>query len=778
MNPKFAMSLVCAAAVTALLACVQPAPSAATGPAAARKAFVHPGLLHTEAGFARMKARVAAGERPWSDGWQLLIASPHAQLGWKPRPLAKVVRGAVPGQSQNYPTLFNDIHAAYQLALRWKISGDEAYARKSIETLNGWASTLKEVTGNSDRFLAAGIYGYQFANAAEIMRTYPGWAKDDFARFQNMMLAIFYAMNHDFLTRHNDAAITNYWANWDLCNIASMQAIGVLCDRRDIYEEAITYFKTGKGNGAIDKAVYYVHPGYLGQWQEAGRDQGHTTLGIALMGPICETAWNQGDDFYSYDNNRFLAGAEYVAKYNLGHDVPFQPYIWGTGQRGERREQPVISAAGRGALRAGYEIVVNHYVKRRGIAAPYSVQYAAKLRPEGGGGGHASTFDQLGFGTLTAIAQRAPDPQVESPRPGGLTARKSGASVVLSWWGAADATSYNVKRAALRPPPSALSPQPSALSPYATIAADVKDPLTYADRDLKAGNYSYIVTAVRAGKETGPSNEVRVSTVTALQTQLKFDETRGTAAADAVNNAQPGTLHGGAAWEAGKTGNAVSLDGKDDYVSLPASVASRLSDFTIAAWVYLNENKTWARVFDFGDDRGRSMFLTPRSGGGKVRFATSTVYGYNEQAIDGKAALPANQWVHVAVTLSGRVGTLYVNGVAVGSNPAMDFPPFQIGNTPQNWIGRSQNPNDPYLNGKVDDLRIYDGALHPQEVAALAGGKDIADRSAAVVQPRRGRIQSHGVCGTTQPLVPHLPSRHHQTPSETASSASRNNCTT
>ncbi|MDQ3815802.1 MAG: alginate lyase family protein [Armatimonadota bacterium] len=701
---KFAASLIVAVAVAALPACAEHAtPRLEVGNGRRSvPTFVHPGLLHTEADFARMKAKVAAGEHPWIDGWQVLTASRHAQLNWNPRPTEKIIRGAIPGQ--NFSLLFNDIHAAYQTALRWKISGDTAYADKSIAVMNGWSATLKEVTGNSDRFLAAGIYGYQFANAAEIMRTYPGWAKDDFARFQNMMLTIFYPMNHDFLTRHNGAAITNYWANWDLCNIASMQAIGVLCDRRDIYDEAMTYVYEGRGNGAIDKAVYYVHPGYLGQWQESGRDQGHNTLGIALMGPICETAWNQGHDLYGYDNNRFLAGAEYVAKYNLGQDVPYQMYVWGQGQRGTRIEQPVISAAGRPALRAGYELVVNHYVKRKGIAAPYSEQYAAKLRPEGGGGGHASTFDQLGFGTLTATL----DPQAANPKTSGLTARKSGGTVVLSWWGAADATAYNVKRAT------------TTGGPYTTIAADVKDLLTYTDKDLKPGQYFYVVTAVRNGKETEPSSEVRVSTATTLQTRWNFDETGGTQAADTMNNAHPGSVNGGATWDTGKTGNAVALDGQDDYVSLPAGIVSNLADFSIAAWVYLNENKTWARLFDFGDNRGHSMFLTPKSGGGKVRFAVGTVYGYNEQVIDGTAPLPTGQWVHVAVTLSGRVGTLYVNGVAVGSNPAMDFPPFQIGSTPQNWIGRSQFPNDPYLNGKVDDFRIYDGASTADEIAVLA----------------------------------------------------------
>lgn len=696
------LTLLFTAAVTVLPVCGQQSP-AVTGQTEPQSRFIHPGLLHTEADFARMRAKVAAGASPWMDDWKILIANPHSQLGWRPRPTEKVIRGAVPGQ--NVAAFFNDVHAAYQCALRWKVSGDAAYADKAVSILNAWSGTLKEVSGNSDRFLAVGIYGYEFANAAEIMRTYPGWKAADFARFQTMMLTVFYPMNHDFLTRHNGAAITNYWANWDLCNMASIEAIGVLCDRRDLYNEALTYFKTGAGNGAMDKAVYYVHPGNLGQWQEAGRDQGHTTLGIALMGPICEMAWNQGDDLYGYDNNRFLAGAEYVAKYNLGKDVPFEPYSWGMGQKGTRQTQPGISPASRGIDRPAWELVFNHYVNRKGIAAPYTAQFAAKVRPEGGGGNfgpNSGGYDQLGFGTLTFTR----DPQVADPGPSGLTARLSGGAPVLSWWGAAGAASYNVKRS------------PKAGGPYVTIASGVKDLLTYTDTNVKPSQYFYVVTGVRDGKETEPSNEAHVSTAAELQTQLKFDETSGRKAADASGNGHTCVLNGGATWATGRNGNAVALNGVDGYVSLPTNLTAKLSDFTISAWIYLNASQTWARIFDFGDDRGRYLFLTP-NGAGKLRFATSTVYGYNEQVIDGVAPLPTNQWVHVAVTLSGRVGTLYVNGVAVGSNPAMDFPPFQIGATPRNWIGRSQFRSDPYLNGKVDDFRIYSGALNAQEVAAL-----------------------------------------------------------
>jgi len=348
-----------------------------------------------------MTSQVAAGAQPWKSGWDRLVANAHASLNWTPNPTAVVYRGADGVHPENYAQLYNDAAAAYALALRWKISGDAAYADKSVQVLNAWSAVLTGLSGTTDKFLLAGLQGSQLANAAEIMRMYSGWAAPDFARFKTMMLQIFYPLNHDFLARHNgDSCLTHFYANWDLCNMASVLAIGVLVDDRAIYNEAIDYFKNGGGNGSIMNAVYYVHPGNLGQWQESGRDQGHNTLGIGLMGAFCEMAWKQGDDMYGYSQNRFLAGAEYVASYNLGNDVPYVTYTNCVGVN-----QPVIAPAGRGDSRPIWELVYNHYVNRKGLAAPFSAAYAAKVRPEGGGGDYGSTsggYDQIGYGTLTA----------------------------------------------------------------------------------------------------------------------------------------------------------------------------------------------------------------------------------------------------------------------------------------------------------------------------------------------------------------------------------------
>lgn len=364
---------------------------------AAPATFVHPGALHAYGELNRAKVRVAAGDDPWLSGWNRLTANGHSASTWQPNPQATIIRG---GDGQNYGILYNDIHAAYQNALRWHVGGTRANADAAVRILNAWSSTLTTVTGNADRFLAAGIYGYQFANAAELMRGYSGF---DLARFQRMMLNVFYPLNNQFLNNHNDACITNYWANWDLCNMNSILAIGILCDDGAKYDQAVNYFKNGAGNGSIRNAVPFLHPDNLAQWQESGRDQGHTMMGMGQMGAFCEMAWNQGEDLYGYDNNRFMKAAQYVAKYNLGENVPFTTYTWGTGQNCAQQSHTVISSASRGQARPVWDILHYHYARRRGLSVPYITRMAESVRPEGGGGDYGSNsggYDQLGFGTV------------------------------------------------------------------------------------------------------------------------------------------------------------------------------------------------------------------------------------------------------------------------------------------------------------------------------------------------------------------------------------------
>ncbi|MGM0881101.1 MAG: LamG-like jellyroll fold domain-containing protein [Bacillota bacterium] len=280
----------------------------------------------------------------------------------------------------------------------------------------------------------------------------------------------------------------------------------------------------------------------------------------------------------------------------------------------------------------------------------------------------------------------------------------SGVQISLGWKAASNATSYNIKRAA------------ATGGPYTTIATDVLG-TSYTDSGLTAGaSYYYVVRAVNPGHESTNSNE---ASATLPIVQLKFDETNGTTAADATSSSWNGTLVGGPLWAAGKSGNAVDLDGTNDYVALPAGVVSSADNATIAAWVYLDAVSNWMRIFDFGSGTSTNMFITPKNGAnGKIRFVIKN-NGSSEQIIDGTSALAAGGWHHVAVVLNGATGILYVDGVEAGRNSAMTLKPSNMGTTTQNWIGRSQY-SDPYLNGRVDDFRVYNKALTAGEIAVLA----------------------------------------------------------
>jgi len=199
----------------------------------------------------------------------------------------------------------------------------------------------------------------------------------------------------------------------------------------------------------------------------------------------------------------------------------------------------------------------------------------------------------------------------------------------------------------------------------------------------------------------------------------KLDEASGTTTSDASGHGRTATLQGGATFVPGRLGNGVTLSGSSQYIAIPAGILSGATSFTVSAWVRLDSVTTWSRVFDFGTGTGVNMFLTPRSSAGTARFAITTGGNGGEQRINAPSALPSRTWTHIAVTLSGGTGILYVNRAEVARTTGMTLTPASLGATANNWIGRSQYPADPYLDGIVDEVRMYARALSAGEIAAL-----------------------------------------------------------
>ncbi len=125
---------------------------------------------------------------------------------------------------------------------------------------------------------------------------------------------------------------------------------------------------------------------------------------------------------------------------------------------------------------------------------------------------------------------------------------------------------------------------------------------------------------------------------------------------------------------------------------------------------------------------------------GVLRFAIS-INGPSptyEQTIDGQAALPTGTWEHVAVVLGSSGGIMYLNGVQVGAKSTLTLRPADLGNLQNYYIGRSQFAVDPYLDGDIDEFRVYDRALAPSEIQTLANGEELSKNWTVLQQPSQG----------------------------------------
>jgi hypothetical protein len=202
-----------------------------------------------------------------------------------------------------------------------------------------------------------------------------------------------------------------------------------------------------------------------------------------------------------------------------------------------------------------------------------------------------------------------------------------------------------------------------------------------------------------------------------------FDQTAGPTIPDASGNGHAGTLAGTATFAAGVIGNALSLPGASgDYVALPGSLLQTVTNVTIALWVNVRADQAWQRVFDFGRSTNVYMFLTPHAGGTTIaRFAISTSGNAtaNEQRLDAPGVLPVGTWTHVAIVLGAGGGTLYINGAAASTNPALTLRPADLGATTNDWLGRSQFTTDPTFDGQIDDLRFYATALTAGQITTI-----------------------------------------------------------
>lgn len=423
-------------------------------PVVAQYTYSHPCAMFNQVDFDRVKKMLDDGTAPQvvKDEFSLLKNSRYTVPGYTATPLEYIVRGDGAGITsdgkEHYQEAMNDAAAAYQMALLWKLTGDSKYADASVKVMNDWVKTCKGIKSNdANQMLAAGAQGYTFANAGEIMRSYEGWSATDFAKFKEWMLDVFASKNEQFLKYHwyqgTQDCIYHYWSNWDLVNLCSYFAIGVLTENDDMVNYVVNYFHGGGGNGCVKNLLQGAFSDPLGsgeeiaQNQESGRDQGHAMMSVAVTANLCQMAYTlylcnssvTQLDFFAANDNAVMKMGEYTALFNLrdGNDqlnasgswlitqakMPFDEYKYCVDCSCKDKNHSAIHTQvaddkGRGSLRPGWEILYNHYAKVKNLDGGYKyAQMAAnKMRPEGGVDGNSrygtnsGAFDQLGWGTL------------------------------------------------------------------------------------------------------------------------------------------------------------------------------------------------------------------------------------------------------------------------------------------------------------------------------------------------------------------------------------------
>jgi hypothetical protein len=208
----------------------------------------------------------------------------------------------------------------------------------------------------------------------------------------------------------------------------------------------------------------------------------------------------------------------------------------------------------------------------------------------------------------------------------------------------------------------------------------------------------------------------------------RLDEGSETIAFDSSKNNNHGILMCGPTWVNGKYGKALSLDGSDDRVDVPALYASSPSALTVSAWINSPLTKI-GYVFYHGDNGEFVLHNGKRPDEFVSGEGDPTIAGFTVKLSDGliytvnSPQMTSNVWHNlVGVWIKGVVLRIYVDGQLAGENTVIpDFSLFDPGSGYLPSMGvynRADFAQNTFFRGTLDHVMIYSRALSPQEVYA------------------------------------------------------------
>ncbi|MDD4931726.1 MAG: LamG domain-containing protein, partial [Candidatus Colwellbacteria bacterium] len=174
----------------------------------------------------------------------------------------------------------------------------------------------------------------------------------------------------------------------------------------------------------------------------------------------------------------------------------------------------------------------------------------------------------------------------------------------------------------------------------------------------------------------------------------------------------------GMSFVTGIIGNAIQFDGVDDNVSIPdnASLNFGTSDFSVSAWIFYNgfynQGSAWNMFIGKGSTQstGGDAFGLGTGSDNKARFMvreTSNSTINNTGITDG-------EWHYITAVRAGTTSKIYVDG-NIGTDITISG---TVSNVFPLVIGRDSTATR-CINGRVDDVRIYNRALSVSEIKAI-----------------------------------------------------------
>ena len=381
--------------------------------------FVHPGILVGTTQLNFVKAKLAAGQEPWTSSYTTFLrvhpsagtqqSVPFASLRYVAQPVNNMScsSGGSANQSQGCLSERFDATAAYADALAWYYDHNlgtnrEAYAQKAIQIINAWSGTFTTRVYNgpgdsssSNASVQASWAGTVFAKAAEIIR------------YSYTPSAGKAALDVSQLNKMFDSAYTPFvnktWAgggaNWLMSMAEATVNIGIFQDDHTLYDAGIarwreqlqsTIFMGGETNRYAQLAGYPLPPistmydkstttttqmnaywynptKYVdGLEGETCRDPAHMAIGLGPLANIAETARLQGLDLYGVARSRMVATLELNAGYISSFMSGVTPSNWPCAK--------VMSPKSDAAWKVSFEIAYNQYAGRQAISLPNTLK--------------------------------------------------------------------------------------------------------------------------------------------------------------------------------------------------------------------------------------------------------------------------------------------------------------------------------------------------------------------------------------------------------------------